>query len=197
MHTLRRLSHFCRYGSGYVKGRYFEPELAFVLTGEQTITTNRLMTDDKLKFHPFELLLRMCPLAAIQSLCCAYIGGDFAVLRELIHDGVFSERVSRLVMANGILAFVQNVTSFHTNRLTGVLTMAICANVKQFCTIILAMGIFKTRVSMCSALGTLMVLSGTSLYSWAIALSKRSTSDSIGKIGLRPEISEDEKDFEQ
>lgn len=142
-------------------------EEELTLTRLQTIATNRLMTDEKLKLHPLELLLRVCPLAAIQTLCCAYFAGEFAVLRGLMHEDGLSECL-RLVLMNACLAFLQNLSSFHTNKLAGALTMAICANVKQFCTVVLAMRIFETRLSTGGAFGILIVLSATSCYSYVV-----------------------------
>jgi len=137
-----------------------------------------------LRLSPFEVLLRMCPLAAVQSLLCAYFSDELKVVGYSLPYELSSRTTLNLVVANGLLAFGQNVSSFYTNKIAGALTIAVCANLKQLSTIILAIRIFNTKVTPLSAFGIIFVLSGTMYYSWTVV-----NGTSEGQMGIKTAIS--------
>ena len=132
----------------------------------KTVMTNRLMTGT-LKLPLLEILLRMCPLAALQSLAYGTMTGE---VRQLIRDYNSPRSIPPKDMAaillNGLLAFAQNLSSFQTNKVVGALTIAVCANVKQCMTILLAIAVFDVKVEMWNSLGMITALGGVCWYSW-------------------------------
>jgi hypothetical protein len=124
------------------------------------------MMTEALQLHPFELLLRISPIAAIQSLVFAWVNGEHTILLDLINNGPSSHLPFELFLANGMLAFAQNVSSFHTNKYAGALTLIMCTNLKQLCTIMLAVKVFETPITETQILGILSVLAASMFYSW-------------------------------
>lgn len=88
----------------------------------------------------------------------------------------------KLVVVNGLLAFGQNLSSFHTNKFAGALTIANCANFKQLCTIVLATRIFDTTVTLIGVLGVLIALSGTTYYSCTVIREKSEEQQRIESV---------------
>jgi hypothetical protein len=121
---------------------------------------------ESLKLHPFELLLRVSPFAAVQSLLFAWVNGEHRVLLEITNNGHSSHLAFHLFLANGMLAFAQNVSSFHANKYAGALTLIMCTNLKQLCTIVLAVKIFETSITGTQAFGIFAVLVASIFHSW-------------------------------
>ena len=110
--------------------------LGVVLASLKTVLTNALMTGS-LRLPALELLLRMSPLAAIQSIAMARVTGETGAF--VAHLGLLSTPTSSLaastttshphatlflsLLGNGILAFLLNISSFATNRAAGALTL--------------------------------------------------------------------------
>jgi hypothetical protein len=142
----------------------------------QTVTTNRLMTGP-LALPSIELLLRMAPLAAVQSFIYAAVSGELHAFAEAISNrGVETSTLSTVVflIPNGLLAFLLNVSSFQTNKLAGALTMSVCANLKQVLTVALGILYFGDFVvDIWNATGMFITLAGAALYSKVELDSKR------------------------
>jgi hypothetical protein len=124
------------------------------------------MMTEALQLHPFELLLRISPIAAIQSLVFAWVNGEHTILLDFINNGQSSHLALQLFLANGMLAFAQNVSSFHTNKYAGALTLIMCTNLKQLCTIMLAVKLFETPITKAQTFGIFSVLVASMFYSW-------------------------------
>lgn len=124
-------------------GDYYFTPIGFILTAIgvllaaiKTVVTNRLLTG-RLQLGPLEVLLRMCPLAAVQSLLYSALIGEFSDFMDFVGTGSFDRRAMLAVAGNGVLAFALNVASFQANKQAGALSMTVCANLKQCLTIVL------------------------------------------------------------
>ncbi|KAG9654027.1 TPT-domain-containing protein, partial [Aureobasidium melanogenum] len=138
--------------------------LGVFLAAIKTVATNRLLTGS-LKLPALELLLRMSPLAAVQSLVYAYCTGEVANFGKFASEGGLTSSVILALLGNGILAFMLNVTSFQTNKLAGALTLSVCGNLKQCLTILLGIVLFNVRVGPENGAGMLVTLLGAAWYS--------------------------------
>lgn len=130
----------------------------------QTVVTNRLMTG-RLRLPAFELLLRMGPLAALQSMLYSVIIGEFQEFLSYVAAGHLTRERIAAVAGNGVLAFVLNVVSFETNKIAGALTLAICANLKQCLTIVMGAFLWDVPVTAMNGAGILLALAGGAWYS--------------------------------
>jgi hypothetical protein len=142
-----------------------------VLASLKTVLTNALMTGS-LRLPALELLLRMSPLAALQSLAMAWATGEM---------GAFAARLGRLsasssstypylavslsLLGNGTLAFLLNISSFATNRATGALTLTVAGNLKQCTTVLLGIVLFNVQVGVVNGIGMVVTLAGAAWYS--------------------------------
>ena len=152
-------------------GDYYFTPLGFILTtlgvllaALKTVATNRLMTGG-LKLHALELLFRMSPLAAAQSFIYALMLGEFRGFFNWVAEGNLGSSYASALAGNGMLAFLLNIASLHTNKLAGALTMTICANLKQCLTVILGIVLFDTKIGIWSGYGMVITLVGAAVYS--------------------------------
>lgn len=120
-----------------------------------------------LALSPLETLLRLSPLAFLQALGCAFLGGEVSsFMASRATPGTLPNQTLMLVLAgNGLLAFVLNISSFSTNRIAGALTMTVCGNVKQCLTVLLGIVLFGVKVGPLNGLGMLIALAGAAWYS--------------------------------
>jgi hypothetical protein len=153
-------------------GDYYFTTLGFVLTllgtilaSVKTILTNRLMTGN-LRLPAMEVLLRMSPLAAVQSIFFAWATGELGEFCESIEYGEVSRFTVLALLGNGMIAFALNVSSFQTNKLAGALTITVCGNVKQCLTILLGIVLFNVQVGLLNGFGMLLAISGAAWYSF-------------------------------
>ncbi|KAI8822959.1 uncharacterized protein EV422DRAFT_494134 [Fimicolochytrium jonesii] len=98
--------------------------LGTVLAAIKTIATNHVQVGP-LKLHPLDLLLRMSPLAFIQTVAWSYITGEAPKVGAWVAEGNLRFAVVAALVVNGALAFGLNVASFVANRNTGALTMCV------------------------------------------------------------------------
>jgi drug/metabolite transporter (DMT)-like permease len=171
--------------------------LGVILAAFKTIVTNRMMTGS-LALSFWEILLRMSPLAFVQSLIYAYFTGELARFTLFLQNDLFAPHpaVSAtsaaarttplgfvfILLGNGFLAFALNVSSFSTNKVAGALTMTVCANIKQCLTIILGILLFNVRLNMMNLWGILITVLGGVGYSIVeLDSKKRKSAQSTGK----------------
>lgn len=123
-----------------------------------------------LKLHPIEALLRLCPIAAVQSLLGALLTGEISTLVRLESLSITSvdKYIYLLLSLNITLAFLQNVVSFRTNRAAGALTITVCANMKQVTTIVLGVVALRTRLSLVGGVGMALAVTGSAWYSVSV-----------------------------
>ncbi|CAO3590790.1 unnamed protein product [Absidia cylindrospora] len=154
---------FATFGDyNYTAIGFFLTVLGTILAAIKTVVTNRVQVG-RLKLHPLDLLLRMSPLAFLQTTAYAYLTGEMAQVQEFMQTrATWSFAFALLV--NGVLAFFLNVVSFTANKKTSALTMTVAGNVKQVLSIVLAMVIFDLRLTMMNSVGILLTLAGGAWY---------------------------------
>lgn len=172
----------------YTRAGFLMTFLGVLLAALKTIVTNRMLTG-RLALSPLEVLFRMSPLACMQSLVIASLQGEldqpFDLLKQswlensipVTKDTPFSTRsmhtLALVLLGNGTLAFMLNVSSFRTNKLAGALTMTVCANIKQCLTIVLGIVLFGTVVTTVNLCGIFVTLVGGAIYSFVELRSKQ------------------------
>ncbi|KAF6230610.1 hypothetical protein HO173_011147 [Letharia columbiana] len=153
------------YGDYYFTGIGFTLTLfGVVLSALKTVMSNRIMTGS-LALPALEILLRMSPLAALQSLLYAVATGEASAFLAWVAEGNLTPSYSSALLGNGLLAFLLNVSSFQTNKLAGALTMTVCANLKQCLTVLLGILLFDVTVGVWNGAGMLVTLVGAGIYS--------------------------------
>lgn len=138
--------------------------LGVVLSSIKNIVSNRLMTGN-LKLPALELLLRISLLATIQSLVYATSTGEASAFLTWVASGRLTPTYGLALAGNGLLAFLLNVSSLHTNKLAGALTVTVCANLKQCFTVLLGVLLFDVQISVLNGLGMVITLLGAGMYS--------------------------------
>ncbi|KAI8054501.1 triose-phosphate transporter family-domain-containing protein [Syncephalis plumigaleata] len=141
---------------------FFLTVLGAVLAAIKTIVTNRVQVGG-LKLHPLDLLLRMSPLACIQTVIYAFITGESTALAQFISTEM-NWRVAVILSVNGMIAFMLNVVSFTANKKTSALTMTVAGNVKQVLSIVMAVFLFNLTITGINALGIAITLLGGAWY---------------------------------
>ncbi len=129
-----------------------------------------------LALSPLETLLRMSPLAFLQALMCAFLGGEISSFIEsrASAESIPTSTLALVLAGNGLLAFVLNISSFSTNKIAGALTMTVCGNVKQCLTVLLGIVLFGVKVGALNGLGMSIALGGAAWYS-AVELHSKTT----------------------
>ncbi|KAJ9641383.1 hypothetical protein H2201_008730 [Coniosporium apollinis] len=153
------------YGDYYFStARFLFTSAGALLAAIKTVVSNRLMTGS-LAFPALEILLRISPLAAVQSLIYAGVTGELTAFLSYVGEGQLTFSAFLALVGNGIIASLLNIASFQTNKLAGALTIAVCANVKQCLTIVLGIVLFDVRVRVLNGIGVVVALLGAAWYS--------------------------------
>ncbi|CEI92640.1 Putative Ribonuclease III [Rhizopus microsporus] len=155
---------FATFGDyNYTAMGFFLTVLGTILAAVKTVVTNRVQVG-RLKLHPLDLLLRMSPLAFIQTMIYSYLTGEMQLVQEYCKTNMnFS--VFCALLLNGVIAFFLNVVSFTANKKTSALTMTVAGNVKQVLSIVLAVIIFDLSITAMNGLGIILTLAGGAWYS--------------------------------
>ncbi|CAL3966825.1 unnamed protein product [Diplocarpon coronariae] len=135
-----------------------------ILAALKTVISNRLMTGT-LSLPPLELLLRISPLAAFQSLVYAMLTGEGSGFKQFVVDGSLTPGWTAALISNSCIAFVLNISSFSTNKVAGALTMTICGNLKQVLTVLLGIIIFNVEIGVFNGTGMIIAIVGGAIYS--------------------------------
>lgn len=174
-------------------GDYYFTTMGFILTlvgtllaGIKTILTNQIQKNTSTPLHPLDLLLRMSPLACLQSFIYA------AILDEPRRSYTLLGSISPLarntlivkLTINGALAFGLNYVSFAANKKTSPLTMTVAANIKQCLSIILGVWVFRLRVGWMNALGIIIALMGGAWYA-RIELGSKKRRRAVDTLGIK------------
>uniref|UniRef100_A0A1D1Y7F4 Putative sugar phosphate/phosphate translocator At1g12500 n=1 Tax=Anthurium amnicola TaxID=1678845 RepID=A0A1D1Y7F4_9ARAE len=162
----------------FTKMGFFLTVLGTILAALKTLVTNRVQVG-RLKLHPLDLLLRMSPLAFVQTVIYAYVTGELHRVRAFSRTEMTTSLVFALV-TNGVIAFFLNVVSFTANKKTSALTMTVAGNVKQVLSIILAVVIFNLTITPTNGLGIFLTLLGGAWYA-RIELTERSRIPPLGR----------------
>lgn len=149
--------HFTTYG-------FILTLLGVVLAAVKTIVSNKIMTGS-LALSAYEILFRMAPLAALQSLMYSWVTGEASRFLTFVGEGNLPWTMVLALAGNGLLAFVLNISSFQTNKLAGALTITVAGNIKQCMTILLGIVLFNVHVTFLNGLGMMITLIGAACYS--------------------------------
>ncbi|KXT15919.1 hypothetical protein AC579_1438 [Pseudocercospora musae] len=170
---------------------YFTPEgflltfLGVLLAAIKSIASNRLMTGS-LSLSALEILYRMSPLAAAQSLACAFARGEITAVKTRFDSGELITNGAITVLAtNALMAFMLNGMSFYTNKVTGALTISVCANLKQILTIVLGITMFSVVIAPLHAVGLVVAIAGAAWYSKAELDAKRDRGTAVSRVYLK------------
>ena len=141
-------------------GDYYATVLGFcmtllgaILAAVKTVVTNRMQTAG-LHLTALEILYRLSPLAAIQSLLVSYFHGEVNAFQEFANQpGNLSIKAILILLINAAMAFGLNMSSFTANKKAGALTMTVAANVKQILTVLLSVAFWHLEIGFMNAVG--------------------------------------------
>ncbi|KAF2152156.1 TPT-domain-containing protein [Myriangium duriaei CBS 260.36] len=139
--------------------------LGVLLASTKTITTNKILTGSR-ALSPIEVLARMSPLAAVQSLVLGLVDGEQHTILSKASEGGFTCDIIVLVAVNGILALLLNISSLYVNKFAGALAQTVSGNVKQCLTILLAIVLFDSHIGLLEGLGMTTTLIAAALFSF-------------------------------
>jgi hypothetical protein len=150
--------------------------LCVVLAALKAVMSGEILSGE-MKLHPMDLLLKMCPLALMQTSIMCVLSGE---LQEILSrsfslsacpttlhppasssfrwNELASGSVFHVVLISGILAFSLNWSSFVANRVTSALTLCIAANVKQVMVVGASTMYFGDSVGFINGIGILVVM---------------------------------------
>ncbi|KAG0281500.1 UAA transporter [Linnemannia gamsii] len=148
----------------YTAMGFFLTVLGTVLAATKTVVTNRIQVG-RLQLHPLDLLLRMSPLAFVQTVIFSWMKGELDDVVSFCQTEMSWKLVFALLV-NGIIAFFLNYVSFTANKKTSALTMTVAANVKQVLSIVVAVTVFNTTIGFLNGLGIMITLFGGGCYSY-------------------------------
>ncbi|KAF9094946.1 UAA transporter [Mortierella sp. GBA35] len=148
----------------YTAMGFFLTVLGTVLAATKTVVTNRIQVG-RLQLHPLDLLLRMSPLAFVQTVIFSWMKGELDDVVSFCQTDM-SWKLVLALLVNGIIAFFLNYVSFTANKKTSALTMTVAANVKQVLSIVVAVTVFNTTIGFLNGLGIMITLFGGACYSY-------------------------------
>ncbi|KAF9173294.1 UAA transporter [Mortierella sp. AD011] len=143
---------------------FFLTVLGTVLAAIKTVVTNRIQVG-RLQLHPLDLLLRMSPLAFVQTVIFSWMTGELESMVSWSKTDMSTSLIIALLI-NGVIAFFLNYVSFTANKKTSALTMTVAANVKQVLSIVIAVTVFHTTIGFLNGLGIILTLIGGAFYSY-------------------------------
>lgn len=85
-----------------------------ILAASKVTISNLVLTGD-MKLAPLDLLSKMCPLAFVQILMMAFVGGELQSISEN-WQSITSTNALPIVFLSGISSFSLNITSFFANK---------------------------------------------------------------------------------
>ncbi|KAJ5084853.1 Drug/metabolite transporter [Penicillium alfredii] len=145
------------------------------------IATNRLLTGP-LALAPLELIHRVSPYAAVQSVLLAVVNKEPRVLIDVLWPRAVDQSphavmaTCGLLLGSGLIALLFHLSSFHANRATGALTLAVCGNIRQTLGLVAANFVFRGfPLGVSNATGTLLVAMGVALYTKTELLSRKAS----------------------
>lgn len=139
--------------------------LVCFLSSLKSVLTSLLMSGSH-SFHPFDLLMKMSFIASIQLLIWGYLLGEIEGLNKWLNNMNSKISLFFMLLLNGVIAFLLNITNFITTKKTSALTVTVAGNVKHIITIITSVIIFQNPISPLNAIGSIIAILGAMLYSW-------------------------------
>ena len=137
-----------------------------LLASIKVVAAGHMLTGT-LKLHPVDLLGHLAPLAMMQCMAFSLATGE---IKDMMSSGLGLDQKGVyplvVVVLSGVFSFSLNITSLMVNKLTSPLTLCIAGNVKQVLMIALSTIIFATPITPLNGWGIVVVLSGSSIYSY-------------------------------
>jgi len=165
----------------YTKIGFFYTCCCIFLAALKVVAAGEMLTGQT-KLHPVDLLSHMAPLAFVQCLVLSILSGEISTF---LSKPQLPAKDMFVVLATGVLSFSLNISSLQANKLTSPLTLCIAANVKQVSMIALATIIFSIPISVMNATGIVIVLIGSSIYSYISVLEKTNVIDKVSSHSLQ------------
>lgn len=136
-----------------------------VLAALKVVMAGEMLTGS-VKLHPVDLLGHLAPLAMFQCIAMSFVTGEITEIISRPELYMANMHPALVVILSGICSFALNITSLMTNKLTSPLTLCIAGNVKQVMLIALSTVLFSTPISPLNGCGIVVVLIGSSIYSY-------------------------------
>lgn len=158
---------------------FFYTFCCVILSALKVVAAGEMLTGP-LKLHPVDLLGHLSPLAMMQCFALSVVSGELSAILarpELLYWN--NLKPMAVVIISGFFSFSLNVTSFMTNKLTSPLTLCIAGNVKQVLMIAISTIVFSTPITFLNGSGIVVVLIGSSLYSY-VSLKEKNQAEEAG-----------------
>lgn len=97
------------------------------------------------------------------------------------------------LLANGLIAFLLNISNFITTKKTSALTITIAGNVKHVATIVASVIIFKNPISLLNGFGSFMAFIGAGWYSFHDYNERKERAERLKSTPPMPAKVEEEK----
>lgn len=146
-----------------------------LLAAIKVVVAGEMLTGT-LKLHPVDLLGHLAPLAMIQNLILSIVSGEMNKIWRHHTEYIYDSKLVWVVLCGGLTSFTLNITSLMANKLTSPLTLCISGNVKQVLMIVISTILFSTPITPLNGAGIIVVLIGSSIYSY-ISLQEKSNSN--------------------
>ena len=150
---------------------FFYTSCCVFLASLKAVAAGEMLTGS-LKMHPVDLLGHLSPLAMIQCLFLSAATGELVEMMSRPELFLTDLKPMAVVIISGIGAFSLNITSLMVNKLTSPLTLCIAGNVKQVLMIVISTIIFATPITLLNGFGIVLVVVGSSLYSYVAVQEK-------------------------
>jgi len=111
-----------------------------------------------------ELLWKITPMACAQLMVMVYIFEWDGLVNVWMERSLNTITLCYIALS-AVTAFLLNASNFFANRFTSPLTITVGGNIKQVCTIVLSILIFRNPVTLLSATGMTITTLGAVFYS--------------------------------